>query len=573
MHARQSTPSIAPVEQVTPAPQTGLDEGARAERNVAGVPTNDVWDHARLKQQLENDPAGYNGEQYAAIVARLVRRSPAEGNALLGDAATMTRLCAVVSPEQATMILLYLRPSLPDAVRWQCAAGGINLAAWSRLVSGRTADECLAAVTHTPTYVILRNVSGATALEMFPTLTLDPVKFQEALKAQESFLGWIVKTDGLARAAEVLNRLAEFQVDQNMREGLQSLGLYDSIVSLMPSPCTDERLARRLYNWLLCATDADEGALLFETRYGVKLTTDNGAQWDLPSIIRVWQVCGRVPLEHVTTAVRIIREGDTGEASGWANARGDIGMEWGTDVIGANEVGAYTEDYDPMRGLNIFDAALRHEIGHTVGFSYKFDQPGGFVFTDFDWQEHKDWGSLVDTFVAAHPLTNVTPLQASRILGAIKQVNTWSKDAVDERLQTWANHYGDPEIKTKGQAQPLYAFIVDRMRGSPWNRMVDVGGRSYHVDYAPDGTWVSCPVGLYAKKVSTYAMRSPAEWFAEAYATFYADADTPNQRVGTLLKSHDAKLYEKMYRKVHLTKWGNLFSRTGQDLGHDTMGV
>src|SRR5690606_29468584 len=144
--ARQSTPQIAPVSQVGTAPQEGVDESSRNERNVAGVAPGEVWDHAGLKDQLENDPAAFDGEQYVAIVGRLVRRTPGDRVTLLADAGTMTRLCHVLSPSQATRALLYLRPSLPEAVRWQCSAGGIDLAAWSRLVSGRTADECLEAV-------------------------------------------------------------------------------------------------------------------------------------------------------------------------------------------------------------------------------------------------------------------------------------------------------------------------------------------------------------------------------------------------------------------------------------------
>lgn len=575
---------------VDPSLESGSERSEEGhERNAPGVGARAGWDYASLKDLLDNRPDEATGEQLEAIVARIARWNGGDKATLLGDAATMTKLFNKLSSSQATMALNYLQPDLVTAVKWQLVAGAIDIGAWSRLVSGRTSEECLQAVLDNNTVTILRNMGGATALEMFPNLTLDPERIQRALAEQSKFLPWIIATDGVARALEMAGRLAEFEADQQLRDAMMTTGLYDFTLALMPSPCTDDRECRRLYNWLMSTTDATEAKKLFQARFGTELADYEGqvddpttvedeskpaASWDRDSIVRLWQICGRLPANAVETAKRMLRESESGNASGWANARGEIGMSWGNDQIGNNEVGAYTEDDDTMRGLNIFDACIRHEIGHTVGADGGFDSDGGFVFTTHDWQEHADFEALVDLFAGKYPLDgSIDATIQGRILGAFKQVTSWNKAAVDERLKTWADHYTQPDIETEGKASDLYGFITGRMTGGPWKSPVDIDGRSYHVDYSPRGDWVSCPMGLYGKKVSTYAMRSPAEWFAEGYATFYADADTPNTEVGTLLKGRDPALYSDIMDKVHENSIWNLFQRTGQEMSHDTMGV
>ncbi len=584
---QQQSPQQAP----TVAPQTAPAEHGEEQsnsRDAEGIGRSDGWTYEDLKTQLEDDPGGQTADQYAAICARIARHSQGDLATLRGDNATMTRLFSRLSGDNATLALQYLGVPLREAVRWHNVAGGMAIQQWSRLVSGRSAAECLAVIQDNLTYITLRNMGGATATEMFPPLLLDPVAFQAAMSTRGDFMPWIIETDGVARLLEIASRIAEYEADKLMREGMIASGMYTFYRAIMQSPTTDDRDARMLYNWLLVTSDVAEAMDLFRIRFGVDLanqeevvadpTTGTEAQaaasWDHTSILRTWQVCGRLPLDHVRTATRMLREGESGDASGWANGRGEIGMEWGTDQLGNNEVGAYTDDYDTMRGLNIFDATLRHEIGHTVGFDGGFDSPGGFVFTQFDWQQHADFEALVTLFHRSHRLPSTIPSERrARILGAFKDVSVFNKAGLDERLQAWADHHGDPDIVTDGQASDLYEYLRSRMVGGPWNEMSDVDGRSYHVDYAPNGDWVSCPVDLYGKKVSRYAMRSPAEWFAEAYATFYADADTPNTEVGSLLRSRDRALYTKMRDEVHESSIWNMFNVTGQDLGQDTMGV
>ncbi|MEP7301089.1 MAG: hypothetical protein ABI699_06125, partial [Caldimonas sp.] len=54
-----------------------------------------------------------------------------------------------------------------------------------------------------------------------------------------------------------------------------------------------------------------------------------------------------------------------------------------------------------------------------------------------------------------------------------------------------------------------------------------IGGKVYHESYADFGEWVTYNLGARAQGVTGYQFRSPAEWFAELYATFFSQKMNP----------------------------------------------
>ncbi|MGZ5217969.1 MAG: hypothetical protein ACXWKD_18150, partial [Caldimonas sp.] len=54
-----------------------------------------------------------------------------------------------------------------------------------------------------------------------------------------------------------------------------------------------------------------------------------------------------------------------------------------------------------------------------------------------------------------------------------------------------------------------------------------LGGRVYHEAYADWGSWVSYNLSARSQGVTGYQFRSPMEWFAELYATFYSQKMNP----------------------------------------------
>lgn len=541
-----------------------------------------------LEQLLEAlDEPDADGPYMLSWVAWLMNYDPAAGPKLLGDAAAMGKLAGHFDSEQMVQAMRFVDAPLPEAVRHVRAAGGMSATNWGYLVAGATGEECLAAVLDDATFRAVALSLQASAVEAYPALALDPGLFAQAIQGQPLMLPWLLTVDGPLRVAEILDRLAEYAVDQALREGLLATGMYELNLMTFVQPTLEGRSARRLYNWLLMTDDLDEAMKLFHKRFDVELLNQGAVQddpsteedetvlqvdWDITSIIRVWQICATLPPEQAATAATILREGDSGGAGGWADYQQNIGMSWGTDQMGSTEVGAFTEDGDAMRGLNIFDATMRHEIGHTVGATQGFDTSGGFVWTTFGWKEEEQRSLMRQVFAAKYSLGS--GLSADEREFAIRGLAR-AASFDEEGLKTSINAVGDnnnvADLWDKVAESDLVDFVMGRSVEECWNTPIDIDGRSYHMDYPPNGTWVSCPMDRYSNKVSNYAMRSPAEWFAEVYATFYADADRPNVAVGTTLLGRDARAYQYMLTKVH-TLW-NLFSMTGQDLAHDSMGV
>lgn len=582
----EAGPGLAP--QSSSGVGTGGSPGdANARDHVDGVGLRDRVDAAGFAEAVADDTK--TADQLVAMASRLARFSFAEAATVTADDALMTSLAGRLTLDQLVMVLLYFRPDFPRAVRLAGKGGALTMVAWGRLVAGRTAEQCLAVVQDDAAWNIVRALPSTDPSGLFPNLALVPAQFQEALSARPAWLAWIVTTCGVERLIEIADRLGEFEADRSLREDMQTFGLYDLYVSLHPRPTADPREARRLYNWMTLCSDLDEGINLFQARFDWELQneapktddpatadvdeTDPGATWDISSILRCWQICGRLPADQVLTGITVMREGETGKASGWAAGDDEMGMSWGTDEIGANEVGAFADDLDPMRGLNVFDSTFRHEIGHTVGFRNGFDSDGGFVLSVFGWKIH-EFDEAVDELLGQFPWSaDLTAEEQAAATDGIKAVTNYTEADFEQNV----NDAGDAaspamaDLWTKVSTEGLADYLISRSVGGAWNNPADTGGRSYHVDYPPDGDWVSYPSQLWGKKVSSYAMRSPAEWFAEAYATFYAEADMPEVPVGRLLAQRDPLLYTLMLTRVHGLY--NLANMTGQSMGHDTMGV
>jgi hypothetical protein len=395
--------------------------------------------------------------------------------------------------------------------------------------------------------------------------------------------------------------------------------------ALPAGPCTDPARAAQLYHWLLVEDSLPHMVTLFKKRFNIDLTAapveqshtveagdtlsgiaqlylgdgsrwpeiynrpDNLAtigadphlifpgqvisipagdhDWDHTSIVRTWVICDKLPDADVAFTVEILRNGSSGGAGGAAGG-GEVEMSWGTDQIGELEIGAFTDDQDPMRGLNVFDATMRHEIGHDVG-EQGFDTAGGWAGT-YGWQTYDSAAAIAgvfrDTFMPSHPLPLAAVPAAERdakrtqILNAISGVTNWTADDFKTAVDGVEAGLWD-----KVAGEDLMIYILGQVES--WLEPDVIGGQSYHAPYQ-DGWgafWQSAPGPLWQNKVSTYAMRSSMEWFAEVYAIFYADADMPSGEVGSLLEASNASLAQDFRARIHGRH--NLAAETGQTTG------
>ena len=160
---------------------------------------------------------------------------------------------------------------------------------------------------------------------------------------------------------------------------------------------------------------------------------------------------------------------------------------------------------------------------------------------EFGWEEYYGTQALTEVFRvfhSAHPLDlsglGISDEERTRekVFKALAKLSSWEESTVAGAVNGVRAGLFDDVAGTS-----FFGFFFDRIEG--WEDPVFIGGKSYHAPYEDWGVFQSAPAEAYAKKVSTYAMRSSMEWFAEIYATFYSDADRPGVPPGTLLESRD----------------------------------
>ena len=513
-----------------------------------------------------------------------------------------------------------------DAVRWLDGAGGVTHSSWARLIAGKTASQCREVIENPAALAIVRSSLAGNPTSLFPELERDLFQLDHVLSAVPEFKAWIVDVGGVELLHQIEGEIATAQEAKTRRAEMVAAGTWDQYLSELPDgPIGDPVEQDRLYFYLLCEDQVVRQVLLYRKRFGIDLVAGaakpgswlveagdtlwgiadwmfgdgkrwkeiyefGGNQskigedphliepgmdlevpndpfaWDSESIIRTWTVSHMLPPADVAATLTIIREASSGEASGWASSDGEMGLSWGTGLLNATEIGSYTSDDDPMRGLNIYDATLRHEIGHHVGGTTGLDEVGSWT-GEFGWEEYSDTKSLrgvFETFHTVHPL-DLSGLDIRdeektrrRVFRALARLGSWEEATVAAAVNGVQDGLFD-----QVQDTAFFSFFFSRVEG--WAEPEYINGRSYHAPYVDWRLFQSVPAQTYSKKVSTYAMRSSGEWFAEIYATFYSDADRPGIPPGTLLESRDPAAAAGFRDRVHGRH--TLAGQTGQVQG------
>jgi hypothetical protein len=302
---------------------------------------------------------------------------------------------------------------------------------------------------------------------------------------------------------------------------------------------TEEAALRHCFD----ATPAGEVATLCHwvaLRFGVKVTStsdSSGAPWDKVGLRRCWDVLQMLPAAHVANNadLKSLTRYRSTDIEGWASDGGEAAIGYGpknhldTDL----EVGAFTDAKDPLRGKNIFDATVRHEIGHRVdsgvgGPNYtKSDDGGGWQTWDGSagmaqrivtasggkisaWPDAAEKTAIIQCL--QHVIDARVPAEINARLAALPFLAHAATDAAQQTKL--AAIKGDDAVS---------ALRVAFSHQGPWDLAtggVKLGDRIFQESYDwPQ--WVSYKQEARAKKFSRYQFRAPGEWFAEAYATYY----------------------------------------------------
>jgi hypothetical protein len=277
-------------------------------------------------------------------------------------------------------------------------------------------------------------------------------------------------------------------------------------------------------------------ALRFHLTVGA--TSDStGVAWDKAGLRRCWDVLQVLPPEHVenNTDLKSLTRYRSGSIEGWASDRGEaaIGYGPGNNLDTENEVGAFTDAADPLRGKNMFDATVRHEIGHRVDAGV-----GGPAYTASDngggWQTWSGSDGMAQRLITASGGKISTWADAGEktaIIDCLQHViSDRAPTEINARLEALpfvANHATDAAQQTKLNDikgdDAVSALRVAFSHQGPWDLPtggVKLGDRIFQESYDwPQ--WVSYKQAARNKKFSRYQFRAPGEWFAEAYATYY----------------------------------------------------
>ncbi|MGI5830455.1 MAG: hypothetical protein ACOX8U_09845 [Bradymonadia bacterium] len=306
-------------------------------------------------------------------------------------------------------------------------------------------------------------------------------------------------------------------------------------------------------------SDVDTLIKFVNKRFGIKI----GANWNVitrlfligqkevpfgPEGVKgVYKVMLRLPEAHVKKLKALVTTGKDAGNSGLAMPYiGRIGIDYSENDMGRVETGAYTNVGDKMRGMNMFDTTLTHELGHLVDQNGRYSGQESFRKIS-GWKKHGIFKPQKIADEVINLVQNAIPSSFTKkekelsreaakfaVIGRIKNVEktrSYLKLVYNKRfLKKDGKGEGDARVYSslndlaeKLKVSPLFTHLAranaDR---SPWyyENYSNVGPRQIHEGYPYRGWW-SYDSSARSNKLSVYQFRDPGEEFAEIYATYH----------------------------------------------------
>jgi hypothetical protein len=192
------------------------------------------------------------------------------------------------------------------------------------------------------------------------------------------------------------------------------------------------------------------------------------------------------------------------------------------------------EKDEAAAGAKRFDHVLRHEVGHAVDDTFDYHSTFGGTDQGAGWKEMEP-RAMVEEMVASsgggiHKLPAPERTKAIELLVEVAVGKADLEEGAAARGLDFSLLYADHAAR---------AVLYGVPEVDPWK--LDDGGVNLNAfiylqtKYGDGNKWWRYPVAARARKVSTYQFKSPHEWFAELYATYYA----PSKPKGELLRQRD----------------------------------
>lgn len=327
-----------------------------------------------------------------------------------------------------------------------------------------------------------------------------------------------------------------------------------------------------LRRWFFTPASTDaECTKMFERRFRVA-TTGKGSYnhtadpnvslsaFTKQGLAQMWTVCEALPpaaVENNPNLFNILRDQNNGPGNAYyagpANgAQGDILMGYGNDGQLSQNVGNSQDNIyqaggtgpgAPAVNMPVFNATLRHEIGHAVDSNLNVMSTWGRQETAGGWMKYDSYEAFVDAIIAAqggmhYGNSDLHTQYRKAMIDAVTHKLTFSAALVANGGTALAADPGGP-----------VSVVWDPTRyspagGGPWytHAWVTTGtGRNFQDAYGASSSLYSfLAAPRNNKKVTDYQWRAPGEWFAECYQVYYSEQEAgPGTPVGGRLRSRD----------------------------------
>lgn len=439
-------------------------------------------------------------------------------------------------------------------------SGAVPRSVMHLLIGSATAQQLAETVGFPRAFAALKEIPGVRASTLTPLL-VDAPRRDHVVRTYRGFLEWVVATPGEASA---ILRLVSTTAPAGFFGALRASGQQDRFIDALPRgsamPPADRAALRLLF---LSGTHVPMKIAMLNRRYNLRSTSEDttyagAGNFESATLDRIWDVLARVPEQDfadndwLTTLTR--RTNPTAPTPQGVTGSNRVTVGYDPSRLGDVESGAFTDPADQMRGTNLFDTTLLHEMAHASDRKYHWTRDGGPFDTNRDlgaWQNHGlDYSAIVDELAAG------TSLAATfRIASELADVKRALTDAMSSKSTNAETGFRNLAGATYGvgadrwkplwlrvSAHPIVAAIQDGQAvRSPWNNPpAAVGNRIYHdTDYRYWASYVSATRA--GGKLSRYQFRAKEDFFAEIYATYY---ETAPANPGRLVAAWNVQVYQ-----------------------------